>query len=194
MRPVAVVKSVRMPSSHALRPRATARWVLPTPGGPRSRTFSPLSMKRPVGQLLDTFGVDRGLEFEVEALEGLVEGEAGHRDRIAKCFSAFERISSAEEFVEEVGVAELALGRLLEERRQLGLDAVEPEAMAVRHGGVGAGGVLMRHLPERLARRPRRPRGRGPSRRRAGRIAPGSQRGGAGGVRAGRSRGRSSPA
>src|SRR5262249_7021303 len=30
------------------------------------------------GELADHLGVDRGLEFEVEALEGLVEGKAGH--------------------------------------------------------------------------------------------------------------------
>ena len=44
MRPAAVVKRVRTPCSQALSPRATARCVLPTPGGPRSRTLSPLSM------------------------------------------------------------------------------------------------------------------------------------------------------
>lgn len=32
----------------ASRPSATARWVLATPGGPRSRTASPLAMNRPV--------------------------------------------------------------------------------------------------------------------------------------------------
>ncbi len=45
---------------------ATARWVLPQPGWPGNR------MGRLVG---DEFGVDAGLELEVEVLDGLVERE-----------------------------------------------------------------------------------------------------------------------
>jgi hypothetical protein len=51
--------------------------------------------------------------------------------RMARCFSAFARTSSARRSSRKVGVADLALGRLLEERRQLGLDAVKPQPVAV---------------------------------------------------------------
>ena len=38
----------------ATRPKAEARWVLPTPGGPRKTTFSPFSRKR-MGELSNIF-------------------------------------------------------------------------------------------------------------------------------------------
>ena len=65
----------------ASRPSATARWVLPTPGGPSSSSVSPLAMNRPVAEIADLLRVERGLGLEVEAGEVAHEGEL--RDRIA---------------------------------------------------------------------------------------------------------------
>jgi hypothetical protein len=45
---VAVTNKAEWPASTAARPKAIARCVLPTPGGPKSRTFSAPAMKRPV--------------------------------------------------------------------------------------------------------------------------------------------------
>ena len=48
-----------------------------------------------------------------------------------RCFSALERISERQELVEEVGVRHVALGGLLEQGGQLGLEAMEPQALTV---------------------------------------------------------------
>src|SRR5215831_9538630 len=42
MSAVAVTNKVRTPCSQAFIPSATAKWLFPTPGGPRNRTLSPL--------------------------------------------------------------------------------------------------------------------------------------------------------
>ena len=50
-----------------LQPRATARCVLPTPGGPRSRTLSPVSRYRPVASSRITFGSIDGWNLKSKA-------------------------------------------------------------------------------------------------------------------------------
>ena len=47
---MAPVKSTVWPATIASRPSATARCVLPTPGGPSSKSASPWAMKRPVAR------------------------------------------------------------------------------------------------------------------------------------------------
>jgi hypothetical protein len=48
MNDVALTNRAEWPVSTVARPSAIARWLLPTPGGPKSKTFSALAMKRPV--------------------------------------------------------------------------------------------------------------------------------------------------
>ena len=59
------------PCSMALTPRATARWVLPTPGGPWISRVRFSRIHWTGGQRLDAAALDRGLESEVEVGQGL---------------------------------------------------------------------------------------------------------------------------
>lgn len=52
-----------------------AKWVLPTPGGPRKTTFSPLDEAEFV-RGVDLLPVDRGLEAEVEVGQRLHGGQS----------------------------------------------------------------------------------------------------------------------
>src|SRR5208283_5729007 len=53
----------------AARPSAMARCVLPTPGGPRSRSASPCATPAAGRELADLARVERGLGGEVEVVE-----------------------------------------------------------------------------------------------------------------------------
>jgi hypothetical protein len=70
-----VRKSTECPASTARTPRAIARCVLPTPGGPSRTTFSARSGQP--GELPHLLTVDRGLEVEVELVQRLDPGQAG---------------------------------------------------------------------------------------------------------------------
>ena len=57
-----------------------ARWLLPTPGGPRNSALRRSSTKRSVRQLGDDRPVDRGLEVELELRQALVERVVGEAE------------------------------------------------------------------------------------------------------------------
>ena len=59
-------------------PRAEARWVLPTPGGPEEDHIFPVFQETHGGQFIDLALVNGGLEREIEVVQGLLNGEAGH--------------------------------------------------------------------------------------------------------------------
>src|SRR5215207_9776232 len=58
--PAAVTNVVPKPRAQARRPSATAKCVLPTPGGPSSSTLSASARKRPVASSRTTFGSIEG--------------------------------------------------------------------------------------------------------------------------------------
>ena len=53
----------------AARPRAMAKWVLPTPGGPSRSSASPLATQRQVASSRNLLLVERGLGGEVESVQ-----------------------------------------------------------------------------------------------------------------------------
>src|SRR3990172_5565404 len=89
------------PWAMAASPRAMARCVLPTPGGPRKTTFSSLAMKRRVASSL------------TKLVHGLDEGEAGHLG--AHLHGAGEPAGHLlfQELVQELHVGDLLLSGIL---------------------------------------------------------------------------------
>ena len=58
--------------------QADGMWLLPTPGGPEDQAAD-LAFDEPQrAQLGEAFGVQVGLEAEVELVQRLVVGQAGH--------------------------------------------------------------------------------------------------------------------
>lgn len=82
-------------------------------------------------EFADLFGVDGGLELEVEALQGFLEREAGHRDPHLMVLLGLRADLGGEQVVEEVGVGDFLFRRLLQARGKFVLDLVEPQPMAV---------------------------------------------------------------
>src|SRR5262249_55798981 len=70
------------------------------------------------------------LEEEVGALPIDGDREARHGNAHGEMLLRLGPDLTLEHIVEEVGVADLALGGLLEHRAELGLDLIEPQAMA----------------------------------------------------------------
>src|SRR6266540_5647130 len=95
-------------------PRATVRWVLPTPGGPSSSTLAASGTKdSPASSRTWRSSID-GWKDEVEVLEGALKGEMRESrpgDQVPlPPGSHFD----AEQVGKEVSVGQLALGRGLE--------------------------------------------------------------------------------
>jgi hypothetical protein len=64
----------------------------------------------------DLLGIERRLELEVEALEGLLEREARHRDAHLMVLVGFRVNLAGEQLVEEVGVGKFLFRGLLQAR------------------------------------------------------------------------------
>lgn len=131
----------RSSSSDIFNLSATARWVLPTPGGPRRRTFSPLSMYRPVASSRMTLGSMEGWNLKSKLSSVFWKGNRAMAIHMARWVLPLRADFAGEEFVHEVRVGELPFGRLLQERRELRLDLVESQAVAVGPEPVELGGA-----------------------------------------------------
>jgi len=81
------------------------------------------------GQLLDHLGVDRRLELEVEAVEGLLEREAGHGGLHGRVPFVLGGDLTAEDVLQEVAVREVLLARLLQEGGQFLGEPDEAQAL-----------------------------------------------------------------
>jgi hypothetical protein len=114
-----------------LTPRATARWVFPTPGGTQEDDVLAVGNEPALGQLLDPLLVDRGLEGEVEGLERLDVGELGQRGPDGYVLLLLGGHLLRQDLVQEVGVGDVVLGRFLESRLETVVDLVEPEVTEV---------------------------------------------------------------
>jgi hypothetical protein len=82
-------------------------------------------------QLADDLRVNRRLELEIEGVERLLKREARHRDAHGQVLLGLGANLQREELVEKVGVRDVALGGLLQEGGQLGLEPMEPQALTV---------------------------------------------------------------
>ena len=79
----------------------------------------------------DQLGIDRGLELEVEALKGLLERKARHRDSHLMVLVGLRSDLRGEQFVEELGVGNFLFRRLFQARGKFILDLIKPEPMAM---------------------------------------------------------------
>ena len=68
---MALVQRTEWPASTTARPSAIARWVFPTPGAPKIRTFSACARKRLVASSRTSPLIDGRLEFDIEVVERL---------------------------------------------------------------------------------------------------------------------------
>jgi hypothetical protein len=100
----AEVNRVRYPAAQAFIPRATARCVLS------------IGDVTAGAQLAHDLRIERGLELEVEALECLLEGKAGHADAHGRIAILLAGQFRAEQLFEEVAVRELSLGCVFQKR------------------------------------------------------------------------------
>src|SRR5215471_4297826 len=82
-------------------------------------------------EFADLFGIDRGLEIEVEALEGFLERKACHRNAHLMMLVGLRVDLAGEQLIEEVRVGNLLLGRLFQTRGKFLLDLVEPQPLTV---------------------------------------------------------------
>lgn len=64
-------------ASITARPMAMARWVLPTPGGPKRRTFTPLAMKRPVQSSRTSLSSTEGWNLNTKVSRVFTAGRSG---------------------------------------------------------------------------------------------------------------------
>ncbi len=111
-----MVKSTVWPASTTARPRAIARCVLPTPGGPKKSAFSALAMKRAGGQLAHELGVDGGLKLEVEVLQGFHRREVRDLDPHLDPAALLGGHLIAQQLVEEIDVRRLHPRRFAQRR------------------------------------------------------------------------------
>src|SRR5262245_49931233 len=84
------------------------------------------------GEFADELWIDGRLKLEVEALQRLLEGEAGHGDTHGQVLLRLGADLAAEDVIEKVGVTDIPLGGLLEHAAELGFDLIEPEPMTGR--------------------------------------------------------------
>jgi hypothetical protein len=78
----------------ALMPRPTARWLLPTPGGPQDYAVLAVLDEVAGGERLHLLLVERRLLAEVEGVQGLHEREAGRLVRMVTFLAVLEATSS----------------------------------------------------------------------------------------------------
>ena len=101
-----------------------AKWVFPTPGGPEEDDVLRALHETEAGQFAEHLPVDRGLEVEVELLEGLQPGEARQLQPtldpalVPASPFGFERLG------EKPLVVDVALGRLLADAVELGQEVL----------------------------------------------------------------------
>ena len=86
-----------------------------------------ISDKPALRELLDPLLVDRGLEGEVEALQGLDIGELGERRSDSDVLLLLGGHLLGEDLVQEVGIRDVVLGGFLEGRLQMFIDPIEAE-------------------------------------------------------------------
>jgi hypothetical protein len=110
------------------------------PGRPEEQHVLPIGDEAAARQLLDHLGIDRGLKLPVEALQRLLEGEARHADPHRQVLLVLRAQLEPQDLVEEVAVAQVLLGGLFQQRRELGLHPVQPEPLAVLAEPVELGG------------------------------------------------------
>ena len=82
-------------------------------------------------QFPDLLGIDRRLELEVEALQGLLEREACHRDAHLMMLLGLRTDLQRKQFVEELGVGNFLFRRLLQACGEFVLYLIKPELVAV---------------------------------------------------------------
>ena len=124
---MALVKSTEWPASTAARPSAMARWVLPTPGGPKTSTFSAWAMKRPVASSRTSFWSIEGWNLKSKSSSVFTAGKWAIWMPMATRLRCLVPSSSAQELVEEVEVGRLLAGRLGEQRVEPLGDVAEAE-------------------------------------------------------------------
>src|SRR5688572_10852900 len=95
-------------------PRATARWVFPTPGGPSSRTLAASGTKERPASSRTLALVDRRLEGEVEVLEGALKREMREPRPSNEVPRTPRSHFDAEQIGEEIRVRQLAFRRRLQ--------------------------------------------------------------------------------
>jgi len=101
------------------------------PGRPQQDDVLPVGDVAAACQLFDLLLVDGGLEAEVEALQGLDEGEAGHGGAHGDVLFGLGGHLLGQQFIEEVTVGEAVFGGLLEARLQQASDPVQPQVLEV---------------------------------------------------------------
>ena len=115
--------------------------VLPTPGGPISKTLAFSSMKRSVARSSTRRRSRRGLGAEVELLERLAGGKLGEAQPALEAALLDGGDLGGEQVVQELGVAGLVALGVLERGRELLGDGGEAQVGEVRAellvGGVG---------------------------------------------------------
>ena len=119
---MALVKRIEWPASTAARPRAMARWVLPTPGGPKIEDVFSLADVAPGGELADELLVDRRLEAEVEVVERLHRREVGDLDAHGDALA----LLGADLLLEQLGRGSRGRSARLERPRRAGRRAARP--------------------------------------------------------------------
>src|SRR5271165_5958566 len=83
------------------------------------------------GEFAKLLGINRWLELEVEALEGLLEGKARHRNPHLMVLVGFRIDLAGQQLIEEISVGNFLFCRLLQARGKLLFDLIEAQLMAV---------------------------------------------------------------
>jgi len=105
---------------------------LPNPRRPEEQDILAIGDEPPGGEFLDDLRLDRGLELPVEALERLLEREPRHHDPHRLVLLLLGGELAGEHVIQEVGVADILLRRLFEQRTQFGVEPMQAEALVVR--------------------------------------------------------------
>ena len=114
-----------------LDPQGHGQVGLADPRGSQQDDVLPVGDVAAACQFLDLLLVDGGLEAEVEALQGLDEGEAGHGGAHGDVLFGLGGHLLGQQLIEEVAVGEVVFGGLLEARLQQASDPVQPQVPEV---------------------------------------------------------------
>src|SRR3954451_10444979 len=117
----------------ASRPIATARWVLPTPGGPRSRSASPFAMKRPVASSRTWLLSIEGWAAKSKPARSRTNGKRASPMLISMRRSSLRAISALAEHPQRRADRQLAPARLIDQAVELVADRRQLEAGEHRH-------------------------------------------------------------
>ena len=110
------------PARIASRPSATARCVLPTPGGPSSSSASPLATQRPVASSRICFGSSEGWASKSKPSRSRDEREVGDRHRHLDPPLVLAGDLALAQEGERLAQRQLAPGRLVEQAVELVAD------------------------------------------------------------------------